>query len=129
MVGLMRDGGGFGAMVVAGQAQHAAVFRRAGRIAVAEHVAAAVYAGALAVPDADHAVVLCAGREVELLRAPDRGGCEGFIHAGLEFDVVLFEMFWGGEKWRVVAAERGAAIAGDEARGTEAGAPVTADLR
>ena len=58
VVRLVRDGGGFGAVVVAGETQHAAVLGRAGRIAVAEDVAAAVDAGALAVPDADHAVVL-----------------------------------------------------------------------
>ena len=122
VVRLMRHGGGFGAVVVAGQAQHAAVLGRARRIAVAEHVAAAVDAGALAVPDADHAVVIGAGREVELLRAPDRGGREVLVDAGLEFDVVLFEVLAGGEELLVVAAERRAAIAGDEARGVEAAA-------
>ncbi len=93
-------------MVVAGQTQHAAVFRRARGIAVAEHVAAAVDAGTLAVPDADHAVVAGAGRQIELLRAPDRGGREVLVHAGLEFDVVFFEMFARGEQLLVVAAER-----------------------
>ena len=97
VVGLMRHGGGFGAVVVAGEAQHAAVFRRARGIAVAEHVAAAVDAGALAVPDADHAVVPGALRQIELLRAPDRGGREVLVHAGLEFDVVLLEVFSRGE--------------------------------
>ena len=84
-------------MVVAGQTQHAAVLGRARRIAVAEHVAAAVDAGALAVPDADHAIMVGAGRQIKLLRAPDRGGREVFVHAGLELDVVLFEMFSRGE--------------------------------
>ena len=116
-------------MVVAGEAQHAAVFRRARGIAVAEHVAAAVDAGALAVPDADHAIMFGAGREVELLRAPDRGRREVFVHAGLEFDVVLFEVLSRGEKLLVVAAERRAAIAGDEARGVEPGGAVAPDLR
>ena len=125
----MRHGGGFGAVVVAGEAQHAAVFGRARGIAVAEHVAAAVDAGALAVPDADHAIVPGAGREVELLRTPDRGGRKVFVHAGLEFDVVLFEMLAGGEQLLVVAAERRAAIAGNEARGVEALRAVAADLR
>ena len=67
VVGLMRDGGGFCAVVVAGQTQHAAVLGGARGIAVAEDVAAAVDAGALAVPDADHAIIFGAGREVELL--------------------------------------------------------------
>ena len=116
-------------MVVAGETQHAAVFRRARGIAVAEHVAAAVDAGALAVPDADHAIVPGAGRQIELLRAPDRGGREVFVHAGLELDVVLFEVFSRGEQLLVVAAERRAAVSRDEARGIEAGGAVAADLR
>src|ERR1700676_2112193 len=86
-------------------------------------------AGALAVPDADHAVVAGALRQIELLRAPDRGGREILIHAGLEFDVVLLEVFSGGEQLLVVAAERRAAIAADEARGVESAGTVAADLR
>ena len=116
-------------MVVAGEAQHAAVLGRARRIAVAEDVAAAVDAGALAVPDADHAVILGAGRQIELLRAPDRGGRQILVHAGLELDVVLFEMLSRGEQLLVVAAERRAAVAGNEACGVEAGGAVAPDLR
>ena len=93
-----------------------------------EDVAAAVDAGALAVPDADHAVMVGAGRQIELLRAPDRGGREVLVHAGLELDVVLLEMLSRGEKLLVVAAERRAAISGDKARGVEAGGAVPADL-
>ena len=93
-------------MVVAGENQHAAVLRGARGVAVTEYVAAAVDAGALAVPDADHAVIFGAGREVELLRAPDRGGGKVLVHAGLELDVVLLEVFSGGEKLLVVTAER-----------------------
>ena len=116
-------------MIVTGETQHAAVLRRARRIAVPEDVAAAVDAGALAVPDADHAIVPGAGREIELLRAPDRGGREVLVHAGLELDVVLFEMFSRCEKLLVVAAKRRAAIAGYEARGVQACGAVPADLR
>ncbi len=115
-------------MVVAGKAEHAAVLGRARGVAVAEHVAAAVDAGALAVPDADDAIIFGAGREIELLRAPDRGGREILVHAGLELDVVFFEMLARGEQLLIVAAERRAAIAGDEARGIEAHGAVAADL-
>ena len=125
----MRHGGGFGAVVVTGQAQHAAVFRRARGIAVAEYVAAAVDAGALAVPDADHAIVAGALRQIELLRAPDRGGREILVHAGLELDVVLLEMFARGEQLLVVAAERRTPVARHEPRGIETCGAVAADLR
>ena len=129
VIRLVRHGGGFRAVVVAGKAQHAAVLGRARGIAVAEHVAAAIDAGALAVPDADHAVIVRAGRQVELLRAPDRGGRQILVHAGLELDVVLIEMLARGEQLLVIAAERRAAIAGDESRGVEPRGAVAPDLR
>src|SRR5215471_18047552 len=94
-----------------------------------EYVAAAVDPGALAVPDADHAVVVRAARKVELLRAPDRGRREILVHAGLEFDVVLFEVLSGGEELLVVAAERRAAIAGNETCGLQPCGAVAPDLR
>ena len=116
-------------MVVAGEAEHAAVLRRARGIGVAEHVAAAVDAGALAVPDADHAIIVGAGRQAELLRAPDRGRRKVFVHAGLKLDVVLVEVLAGGEQLLIVAAERRSAVAGDEARGVQPRGAVAADLR
>src|SRR5207302_7483577 len=97
--------------------------------AVPEHVAAAVDAGALAVPDADRAIIFGAGREVELLRAPDRGRRKVLVHAGLELDVVLFEVFSRREKLLVVAAKRRAAIAGNEACGVQPRGAVATDLR
>src|SRR6185295_2385416 len=96
---------------------------------MAEHVAAAVDAGALAVPDADHAIILGAGRQVELLRAPDRGRRQVLVHAGLELDVVLLEMLSRGEKLLVIAAEGRAAVAGNEAGGIQPHRPVAPDLR
>ncbi len=116
-------------MVVAGDTEHAAVFGRARRIAMPENVAAAVDARAFAVPDADHAIVPRAGREIELLRSPDRGGGEIFIDARLEFDVVLLKVFARGEQLLVVAAERRTPIARYESGGVEARRPVTPDLR
>src|SRR5258705_3197503 len=125
----MRHGGGFRAVIVAGKTKHAAVFRRTRGVAVAEHVAAAVDPGAFAIPDADRAIVPGARREIELLRAPDRGGREVFVHAGLEFDVVLLEVFACGEQLLVVAAERRTAVARDKTGGVETGGAVAADLR
>ena len=78
-------------MVVAHQGEHAAVLRGAGEIGVAEHVAGAVDARPLAVPHAEHAVVLALAAQFGLLRAPDRGRGEVLVQAGLEQDVVLVE--------------------------------------
>ncbi len=59
---------------------------------MAEHVAAAVYAGTLAVPHREHTVVARAGEQIHLLRAPDGGCREVFIHAGLKYDAVRLEV-------------------------------------
>src|ERR1700720_3989695 len=101
----MRHSGGFRAVLVAGNGQHGAVFRRARGIAMAEYVAATIDAGALAVPDPDHAIMPGARGKIELLRAPDRGGGEVFVHAGLEFDVVLLKVLSCRHQLLVVAAE------------------------
>ena len=100
-------------------AKHAAVLGGAGEVGVAEHVAGAVDAGALAVPHAEHAVVLALAAQFGLLRAPHRGGGEVLVDAALEADVACFEERFGAEELAVEPAERGAAIAGDEARGIE----------
>jgi hypothetical protein len=122
--GLMRRGGRFGRMVVAHERQHAAVFRGAGEIGVAEDVAGAVDARTLAVPHAEHAIELALAAQFGLLRAPQRGGGEFLVDAGLELDVLRGEKPPRAHHLLVEAAERGAAIAGDVAGGVEAGAAV-----
>ncbi len=89
--GLMRGGGGFRGVVVAHQREHAAMLRGAGEIGVAEHVAGAVDARALAVPDAEHAIELAFAAQLGLLRAPQRGRGEVLVEAGLEHDVVRLQ--------------------------------------
>ena len=88
VVALVGQGGGLGAVVIAHHQQHAAMGRGAGGVGVLEHVHRAVGAGALAVPQAEHAIVLGAGEQADLLGAPDRSGGELLVHAGLEGDVV-----------------------------------------
>ena len=114
----------FGGVVVAHQRQDAAVLGRAGQIGVAEHVAGAVDTGALAVPHAEDAVVLALAAQFGLLRAPYRGGGQVLVDAALEADIACFEERFGAEELAVEPAERGAAIAGDEASGIEPVTPV-----
>ena len=64
---------GIGGVVVAHQRQHAAVLGRAGQIGVAENVAGAVDAGALAVPHGKDAIILSLATQFRLLRTPHRG--------------------------------------------------------
>ena len=111
-------------MVVAHQHERAAVLGRAGEIGVAEDVAGTVDARALAVPDAEDAVVFALAAHLGLLRAPDGGGGEVFVEAGLEENVVPVEPFLGRMHLHVDGAERRPTIAGDESRGVQAGAAV-----
>ena len=91
MVALVRCRRAFGHMVVTGHRNHAAPGRGAGHIGVLEYIGAAVHARAFAIPDAKHAVVFIATRrrKAQLLRAPQSGGGQFFIHAGLEMHMVL----------------------------------------
>ena len=107
-------------MVVAHQREHAAVLGGAGEIGVAEDVAGAIDARTLAVPHAEDAIELALAAQLGLLRAPQRGGGELFVDAGLELDVLRGEEAPGAHHLLVEAAERRAAITGDIARGVEA---------
>ena len=86
-------------------------------VGVAEDVAGAVDAGALAVPDAEDAVVLAVAAQLGLLRAPERGRGEVLVEAGIEDDVVLLQDVTA---TRIIAAfetgDRRAAIARDNSR-------------
>ena len=126
--GLVRDGRGFGGVVVAHQRQHAAVLRGAGHVGVAEHVAGAVDARPLAVPEPEDAVILAFAAQLRLLRAPAGGRGKLLVEAGLEDDVGRLKPLLGAPELLVEAAERRAAIAGDEAGGVQPGAPVALAL-
>ncbi len=93
-------------------------------IGVAEDVAGAVDARALAVPHAEDAIELALAAQLGLLRAPQRGGGELFVDAGIELDVGGSQEAAGAHHLLVEAAERRAAVAGDVAAGVEAGAAV-----
>ena len=129
VIGLVRQRRRLGRVVVAGEHEHAAVLRRAGEVRVLEHVAAAVDARALAVPHGEDAVDVRARVQRHLLRAPDRGGREVLVQAGLELDVRAVEELLRLPQRLVEAAERRAAVARDEAAGVEAGERVALALQ
>jgi hypothetical protein len=122
--GLVRGGGGFGRMVVAHQGEHAAVLGGAGEIRVAKHVSGAVDARPLAVPHAEHAVVLALAPQLSLLRTPDGGRGEVLVQAALEYDVVLIQLGLRPHELLVEPAKRRAAIARDISSGIQACEPV-----
>src|SRR5690606_28984013 len=99
-----------------------------GHVRMFERIAGAVDAGRLAVPDPEHAVDGRASPEMNLLAAPDGRRGEVFIQAGLEMNVVLVEEALCAGELLIIAPERGAAIAGDEAAGVVSRAAVSADL-
>ncbi len=103
---LVGNGGRARRVIVAGDCQHAAVLPGASGIGMLEHVAAAIDPRPLAVPHAKHAVMLGAGREIDLLRTPNRGCGEIFIDAGLKHDLVLHQMGFGFPQRLIQPAQR-----------------------
>src|SRR5262249_25654103 len=104
--GLVRGGGRFGRMVVAHEREHAAGPRGPGKIGVPEDVAAAIDPRALAVPEAEHAVVPAFAAQLGLLAAPERSGGEILVEAGLEHDIVAVEPALGAHELLIEPAER-----------------------
>ena len=84
--------------------------------------------GALAVPDAEHAVVLALAPQLRLLRAPQRGGGQVLVEAGLEPDVVGLQDAPGAQQRGLQRGDGRAAVARDVARGVEAGLQVAGAL-
>ena len=106
-------------MIVAGERDHAAIRRGAGGVGVLERIHGAVDAGALAIPDTEHAIDLGAGEHADLLAAPHGGGRQVLVETGRELDVMLLEEGFRAPQRVVVHAERRAAVAGYEAGGVE----------
>ena len=119
-VGLVQHGGAFAGVVVAHRHQDAAMGRGAGHVGVPHHVAGAVDAGALAVPQAEDAVVLALAPQFRLLAAPERGGGEILVQARLERDLRRLEHFRRRAAiCRSTAPSGRAAIAGHVAGGVQ----------
>src|SRR5262249_11659368 len=104
------------------EGKHAAMLRRAGEIGVAQRVARAVDARALAVPHAEHAVEAPFAAQLRLLRTPQRGCGQILVNGGLEENVVRLAQGVGALELGVEPAQRRAAIARDIARRSGPGA-------
>ena len=114
----LRDG------IVTDEGQDAAVLPDARVVGVLECVAAAIHAWRLAVPHAEHAVVLRTGEEAHHLAAEHRRRREVLVQARREDDIVLGEELGIALEGLVEAAERRPAVARDERRRVEAARPV-----
>jgi hypothetical protein len=95
---------------------------------VTERVGCAVEAGRLAVPHAEHTVVLGAGQLAGELAAPGGGGAELLVEAGYVVDQVPLEQLAVARELEIEPAERRALVAGDHRAGGEAAPPVGAVL-
>ena len=116
-------------MVVARHHQHAAGTRGAGVVGVLEDVDASVDARPLAVPQREDAVAARRRQQVQLLRAPDRGGAEVFVDRAFEPHVVCGQERPGLVQRGVESGQRRAAVAGDEAGGVQPRTAVTLALQ
>ncbi|MGF6480660.1 hypothetical protein QFZ91_002823 [Paraburkholderia sp. JPY419] len=108
------------AVIVAGDHQHAAVRRRAVRVAMLQRIARAVDARALAVPHREYAIDGTLGIGFDALRAEHGGAAEFFVDRGQKADIARGEQFFRLPQLLIDHAERRAAIAADEAGGVQA---------
>ncbi len=128
MLGLVRIGRGVRPMVVAGHRQHAAMPRSADEVAAVQRVARAIDAWPFAVPHAEHAIDALAGKRVELLCAIQHGRGEVLVDAWLEADVLGGQHRLAVPRLPIKAAQRRAAIAGDQAAGFDPRFPIEPGL-
>ena len=112
---LVRIGRAFGGMIIAHQADDAAMLRRASHVGMAEDIARAVNARPLAIPEAEDAIIFAFATHFGLLRAPDGGRGKVLVQTGLEQHLSLIQLALGAKQLRVEPAQRRAAIAGDKA--------------
>ena len=91
---------------------------------MAEDVAGPVDARALAVPDRENPIVFALAAHLRLLRAPDGGGGEILVEAGLEDDVSGLQLLGGEHELLIEPAHRGAPVARHETCGIEPGVAV-----
>src|ERR1700731_4124418 len=114
----------FGGVIVAHEGQHAAIFRGAREIGVAEDIAAAIDARTLAVPEREDAIVLALPAHLGLLRAPYGGRGEILVEARLKQDAGGIERALCAQESKVETAEGRTAIARDETGSGKSIAPV-----
>ena len=115
-LGLVRVGGGFGGVIVAVQGQDTPMGRGARKIGVAEHVARAVHARPLAVPQAEHAIDGVLPVKPDLLRAPHGGGGQFLVEPRLEAHIGSGQLPARAVELLVEPSQGGAAIARYETR-------------
>ena len=129
VIRLMRQGRTFCAVIVARQGQHTAVARCPRRIRMLEHIAGAIDARTLAVPHRKDALHPRFVREVELLRAPDRGRRQVFIEPRLKHNLMLLQMRARLPERLIKPAQGRSAIARDKPGGVESGKPIALALQ
>ena len=106
-------------MVITCHRQHAAPRRRTCHVGVLEDIGATINTWALAIPDTKHAVELVTARwcKTKLLRAPQCGGRQFFVHPRLEHNVLCLQIRLGFPQGLVVSPQGGTTVTTDKACG------------
>ena len=126
---LMRQGRALGTVIVASDGNHAAMWRRSGRVGMFEHIAAAIDSGAFAVPETKHAIGIGTGKQANLLGSPNGVGRQLFIDARSKNNLLAVQMLAGFPECLIERAEGRTAITRNEASGAQACDAVTLSLQ
>ena len=114
-------------MVVARNAQDTSMRRGARRIGVTQDIHGSIDPRTLAVPNPKHPIFIGLIVQSHLLGAPDGSGCQVFVDARLEMDIVVPKELIRALKLPVIKTQRRPAIAGNKSRRVEACRPVPSD--
>ena len=93
-------------MVIAEHGQNTTQGRRASGVCMLEHIASAVDAGRLAIPNAKQAIALRASKQTELLTAPDGRRAQVLVQAFPELDIMRIKPVLSRPQLLVIAPKR-----------------------
>ena len=119
--GLVQHGRGFAGVVIAHGHDDAAMFRRTRHVGMFEHVARAVHARSLAIPQAEHTVVFAFAAQLGLLAAPQGGGGQVLVQPRLKCDVMGGKLLERPAHLYVDRTQRRTAISRDQTGGVQPG--------
>ena len=117
---LMRQSRALSAVIVASDGDHAAMWRRSGRIGMFKDIATAIDSRAFAVPETKYAIGIGTGEQADLLGSPNCVGRQFFIDARPKDNLLAVQMLAGLPERLVERAEWRTAITRNKASGAQA---------
>ena len=121
MVGLVRQRGRLGSVIVTRNDQYATLRTCASGVGMAKHITAPINTRTFSVPQGEHSVHFRAREQIDLLGAPHGRCCQIFVDAGLEDDAPRVEIALRRPERIVKSPQRRSPVPGNKTAGIEPG--------